>query len=192
MSTRKPFTIDGTNRDQSIRSTDSTSVESIPWDSTWSAPAQEGDRRRIVSYMEERFGISAEVFSGYVWFRRRHVVRILKASPHLVSAARLRVEAVGMKAFYFIGDFIKPSTRIIQVFGPYATRCRMDLDREDLEQLVRGREIPADERVENGYMILCHQGDPLGLGLLLNGRLRSQIPKSEARFFQSGIHESNR
>jgi NOL1/NOP2/fmu family ribosome biogenesis protein len=100
------------------------------------------------------------------------------------------VEAVGMKAFHFIGDFIKPSTRFIQVFGRYATRCRIELDGEDLDRLIRDREIPADARVENGYMILYHRGDPLGLGLLLNGRLRSQIPKSEARFVQSSIPQS--
>jgi len=185
VSTRKPLPIDGTHSGHPVQSTKSTSVESIPWDSTWSAPAEESDRRRLVAYMEERFGMGEHVFEGYVWFRRRHVVRILKDSPHLVSAARLRVEAVGMKAFYFIGDFIKPSTRVIQVVGRHATRCRIELGHEDLERLIRGREIPADERVENGYMILCHRGDPLGLGLLLNGRLRSQIPKSEARFFQS-------
>jgi len=190
VSTRKPLPIDGPDGDHSIRSTDSTSVESIPWHSTWSAPAEEGDRRRLVSYMEERFGMGEKVFSGYVWFRRRNVVRILKASPHLVSAARLRVEAVGMKAFYFIGEFVKPSTRLIQVFGRHATRCRIELGGEDLDRLIRGEEIPADARVENGYMILFRRGEPLGLGLLLNGRLRSQIPKSEARFVQSSIPES--
>ena len=163
---------------------DTASLSTISWDRSWPAPAEEDDRRCMVAYMEERFGIPSRVFEGYVWFRRKNTFRILDASSHLEGAARLKVEAVGMKAFHYIGGYIKPSTRIAQVFGSYATRCRIDLGPDDLDRLVRGEEIQVDPQMGDGYVILILQGEPLGVGLLLKGWLRSQIPKSETRFFR--------
>jgi len=111
-------------------------------------------------------------------------------SPHLETAFRLRVEVVGMKAFHRIRAFIKPTTRLIQAFGRHATKARVALSREMLASLARGEELPLKGGLENGYVILVLEGNPLGLGLLIDGRLRSQIPKSELRFFYSNRENS--
>ena len=37
--------------------------------------------------------------------------------------------------------------------------------------------------IENGYVILAFKGHILGLGLLIDGMVRSQIPKKERRLF---------
>jgi NOL1/NOP2/fmu family ribosome biogenesis protein len=135
--------------------------------------------------MEERFGIPPSVFDGYLLFRRKNTWRILRMSPHLEAAFRLRVEVVGIKAFHRIRAFIKPTTRLIQIFGGKATRARVALSRSDLSALTRGEELPLDTGLDNGYVILEQAGRPLGLGLLIDGTLRSQIPRSELRFFLS-------
>ncbi|MCF8062043.1 MAG: hypothetical protein K9M82_05965, partial [Deltaproteobacteria bacterium] len=59
----------------------------------------------------------------------------------------------------------------------------VELPREALSALARGEELPLKRDVENGYVILTLDGEPLGLGLLIDGMLRSQIPRSELRFF---------
>lgn len=158
-------------------------MESIQWGSTWPALAEEHERRRILSYMEDRFGIPASVFHGYLFLRRKDTWRIIRNSEHLGKAAHLKVESVGIKGFHLIGEFIKPSTRLIQMFGGHAVKARMELGQAELCSLAGGIEIPADPRLENGYVILCSRGQPLGLGLIIRGMLRSQIPKSESRFF---------
>ncbi|MFO7785392.1 MAG: hypothetical protein ACQET7_12285 [Thermodesulfobacteriota bacterium] len=133
--------------------------------------------------MEERFGIPGVVFDDYLFFRRKNTWRILRKSAHLAKAGHLKVEAVGIKGFHLIGDFIKPSTRVIQMFGRHAEKARVEVNGKDLNRLAKGIEIPADPGIGNGYVILCRRGQPLGLGLMIRGMLRSQIPKSESRFF---------
>lgn len=133
--------------------------------------------------MEDRFGIPGSVFDDYLFFRRKDTWRILRMSVHLVKAGHLKVEAAGIKGFHLIGEFIKPSTRVIQMFGLYAVKARLELSRQELRRLAKGSEISADPDIGNGYVILCRQGHPLGLGLMIRGMLRFQIPKSESRFF---------
>lgn len=99
------------------------------------------------------------------------------------KAASLKPASVGIRAFHRIKGFIKPTTRLVQVVGAHATRSRLELSREDLGRLAGGAVLPCDAALSDGYVLLFHAGRPLGLGLLVGGRLRSQIPKSEARFF---------
>lgn len=90
-----------------------------------------------------------------------------------------------MRAFNQVGDFIKPTTRLIQVYGQYGTKARMELSTEELRSLVEGEGIVVDPGLENGYVILCHKGHPLGLGLLINATVRSQLPSRELKFLMS-------
>ena len=48
--------------------------------------------------------------------------------------------------------------------------------------LIRNYRIAVDQELENGYVILCRKGHPVGLGLLINGTLRSQLPARELKF----------
>jgi NOL1/NOP2/fmu family ribosome biogenesis protein len=145
--------------------------------------AEADERHRILAYMEERFGIPGAAFDDYLLFRRKHTWRILRRSAHLETAFGLRVEVVGVKAFHRVRAFIKPTTRLIQAFGRHATRARVALGRAELAALARGEQLPLDTGLDNGYVILTLAGEPLGTGLLIDGRLRSQIPRSELRFF---------
>ncbi len=157
---------------------DSIPTGSVQWDSTWPSSASNAERERLLGYLEERFGIPEFFFRHYLFFKRSKGWRILRASPHLEGGAfGLRVSVVGIPAFHKIGPYIKPSTRFIQVFGSHATRARLELTSDELESPLSGEEIPSTLSVEDGYVILFHRGSPLGLGLLLNGKVRSQLPK---------------
>ncbi|MCG6537583.1 MAG: hypothetical protein L7F78_23430, partial [Syntrophales bacterium LBB04] len=81
------------------------------------------------------------------------------------------------RAFTKIGGFIKPSTRMIQVFGRNATKSRLEVGKDDLRRLLAGEPLPIESGQENGYLILSHEGDILGLGLLLNNLVHSQLPR---------------
>lgn len=99
----------------------------------------------------------------------------------MISASRLKVQKAGLKAFTLFGDFIKPTTRFIQSFGYMATKARLDINRHELQRLVAGERVAVDMDLENGYVILFYKGCVLGLGLLINGILRSQLPVKEIK-----------
>lgn len=122
------------------------------------------------------------LFKDYLLFRRKENWYIMRKLPQEVSAYHLKVSKVGLKAFNRIGDFLKPTTRLMQIVGPSATRARMEIDEGQLRLLLSGDDIPFETDVEKGYVVLTLKGNRvLGLGFLINGRVRSQLPRKEVR-----------
>ena len=133
--------------------------------------------------MARRFGISENVFEGYLLFKRTRSWRLLKDSPFLRTASQLKVAGVGLKAFQRVGKFVKPTTRMIQMFGHLATRARLEMDEVQLKKLMGGEPLNVELEVEDGYVILSFEDRILGLGLLIEGKFRLQISRKEHHFF---------
>jgi len=133
--------------------------------------------------MEDRFGIPEKMFDNYLLFKRKGSWQLINnAVLEVMSASQLKVSKVGLRAFQKISVFVKPTTRLIQVFGQAATKARIEIDDQQLTRLVAGEELPVDMDLDTGYVILVQGKDRvLGLGFLINGKVRSQIPKKELR-----------
>jgi len=87
-----------------------------------------------------------------------------------------------MRAFHRVSSFVKPTTKMIQHFGQEATKARLGINEEQLLKLLAGDSIPVDLDLDDGYVILdLEKRWILGLGLLINGRVRSQLPRKELR-----------
>jgi len=130
--------------------------------------------------MEKRFGIPKSAFDRYLLFKGSKSWHFVRHSPGIQHVSKLKVSRVGMRAFQKVGRFVKPSTRLIQCFGHMAIRAKFQIDRRQLCKLLAGEELTFPAVLEDGYVILFLGEDMiLGLGLLLNGRVRSLIPRKE-------------
>jgi len=106
----------------------------------------------------------------------------MKRSQHIETASHLKVAKVGLRAFQRVGNFVKPTTRFIQTFGRFASKAKLQINMVQLQTLLEGGEIPVDLKLDNGYVVLSTEEDRvLGLGLLINGKIRSQLPRKEIR-----------
>lgn len=106
----------------------------------------------------------------------------MKNGTLLAPAAQLKVSKVGLKAFQKVGAFVKPTTRMIQLFGYAATKARLEIDAEQLQRLVDNEDLPMDLDLDKGYVILILGRDIiLGLGFYGHGKVKSQIPRKELR-----------
>jgi NOL1/NOP2/fmu family ribosome biogenesis protein len=142
--------------------------------------AENTERHRPLAYLEARFGISAGLFREYLLFKRGKAWLLVKDNPHIIDASSLKVLRVGLRAFYDVGAFIKPSTRMIQLFGHAATRARLEIDQAQLRCLWAGESLSLDLNLEKGYVILyLERAMILGLGFYSDGRVRSQMPRVE-------------
>ena len=157
-------------------------TRSIQWDSSWPEFVNYDERHYLFSYLEGRFGISESVFDDYLLFKRKKSWLILRDVPHLLNASHLKVLSLGLKAFRKVGAFLKPTTRMIQIFGHAATKAMIKIDKKQLTRLLDGEELQVDLEVDTGYVILVlKKRGVLGLGFYSNGKIRSQIPKKELR-----------
>jgi NOL1/NOP2/fmu family ribosome biogenesis protein len=129
--------------------------------------------------LEERFGIPATVFEPYALLEAGNSWWLLRNSPYLELASRFKVFGCGIKAFQRVSRYVKPTTRLIQLFGGEATKSVVDITDEQLHSLMRGEGMESRLDIENGYVILrLNNRYVLGLGLLIRGIVRSQIRKS--------------
>jgi NOL1/NOP2/fmu family ribosome biogenesis protein len=144
--------------------------------------AGENERRRLFLYLEERFGIPKDVFDGYLLFKGKKSWSLLKHVPQGSPASMLKVARAGLRAFQKIGVYVKPTTRMIQIFGQAATRGKLEVDESQLARLLAGEELSVDLDMEKGYVILTFGANHvLGMGFFIAGRVRSLIPRKELR-----------
>jgi len=107
---------------------------------------------------------------------------------HLISnVSHLKIQRIGIKAFQEVGSFMKPTTRIIQYFGIHGTKAGFDLDNIQLKDIIKGEFLSVNTDLDNGYVILSHKGQILGLGLLINGKIRSQLPSKDVKFLTTNV-----
>ena len=132
--------------------------------------------------MRERFGISADIFDNYIMFMKKRSFWFVNKSRLISEISHLKIKRLGIKAFQEVGSFIKPTTRIIQYFGHMATKAVFNIDEKQLKQLIDGEYLPFSDDLDNGYVILSLNGQILGLGLLIKGEVRSQLPSEDVRF----------
>jgi NOL1/NOP2/fmu family ribosome biogenesis protein len=144
----------------------------------------EGDRHHLFSYLERRFGIPETLFNDYLLFKRKKSWRLLRYAPQVPYISQLKVSKMGLKAFQKVGSFVKPSTRMIQIFGTAATKARLELDTGQLLKLLDGEELPINLDLDSGYVILAlSENRILGVGFYINGTVRSQIPRKQLKRF---------
>ena len=161
---------------------DFTRTSPIRWDSSWPESAKD-DRPEFFSYLEERFGISPSVFDEYLLLKRNKSWWFLRQSDLVEKASSLRVCMTGLKAFQMVGRYIKPTTRLIQVFGHLATRSILPISSDDIKKMIDVQYISSDMKIDNGYIILCFRNASLGLGLFIDGKVISQIPRRDLILF---------
>jgi NOL1/NOP2/fmu family ribosome biogenesis protein len=144
--------------------------------------AGEAERGELFSYLEVRFGIPEVLFREYLLFKGKGGWWLMRNQSPLMAASQLKVWKTGLKAFRRVGSFVKPTTRMIQVFGHAATKGRVEIGGGELARLLTGEELPVSMDMANGYVILVlERVHVLGLGLMIQGRVRSQLPHKEFR-----------
>lgn len=107
----------------------------------------------------------------------------------LMAASHLKISRAGMKAFRKIGTHVKPTNRMIQMFGHLATKGKVTVNHDELLRLGRGERIDSDGPMETGYVILMLGGETVvGLGFVKDGILRGQLRRNSPwiRQMQSG------
>ncbi len=106
----------------------------------------------------------------------------MKNSPRMIPTAQLKVSKVGLKAFNEVGAFVKPTTRMVQAFGHYATKATLEINEEQLKGFLDNEDLPMDLDLTKGYVVLrLGKNMVLGLGFYGHGKIKSQIPRKEIR-----------
>lgn len=140
-------------------------------------PTREG----VLEWWDGRYGVPPGVFDGYTFWE--------KGSGKLwafrgEASSPIALEGLGLAFLRTRQEHWKPTTNAVQRFGTCATRNVIELDRPEAKAFVAGHDQAIEWDGDWGYLIVAHDLaglEPLGVGLYLQGDLRSQVPKGRQR-----------
>lgn len=163
---------------------DSTRFDRLPATPADRAVEGRASRAEVLDWWDTRFDIPSETFAEHT-FWEKGAGKVWGFAGTVPDP--LTVETLGMAILRTRQEHWKPTTNAVQRFGDVASRNVLVLERPAARKFMRGEDQPVAWDGDWGYLIVGHQlaGDRalLGVGLYLDGELRSQIPK--ARRLQS-------
>lgn len=139
-------------------------------------------RQAVIEFWADRYGIPPETFEGYT-FWEKGAGKIWAYAGVACDPASL--EALGLMVLRTRQEHWKPTTDGVQRFGRHATRNVLTLSGDQARRFLRGADQAVPWDGEWGYLIVAHDlvddREPIGVGLYLRGKLRSQVPKGRRR-----------
>lgn len=143
-------------------------------------------RAAILAWWDDRYGIDPAVFDGVTfWERGAGKLWCVRGEyPDPVA-----VQGLGMTCLRTGGHDWKPTTNAAQRFGRHATRNVIHLDGAATRRYVAGEDQASDWDGDRGYLFVATTVGGgtavLGVGLYVDGTLRSVVPKGRRRSLET-------
>lgn len=144
--------------------------------------ADDRNIRNMTGYFGERFGIDPEFWKPYLFVVKED--EILIASGEWLGKEsmlnRIYTHRVGTRLARTRreGEW-KLSTNFAQLCHPQITKNRIELtDIKEIETFVEAGTIRREFEIKQGGVVVFADGLPLGCGVMHQGNLKSQMPKS--------------
>ncbi len=134
------------------------------------------ERKALLKWVEERFGIPAFFFEDKILFARGR--DIWMTTQEATEMPLVQVTRKGMRLARRDRNDYRLATPAIQYLGSFATRRVLDISPKEAERYIRGEDLllPHLPPLPRGQVILRTQGRPLGSGLLREKGIKNQIP----------------
>jgi NOL1/NOP2/fmu family ribosome biogenesis protein len=139
-------------------------------------------REAVLAWWDERFGIDSAVFEEHTfWERGAGKVWVFRGEV----ATPADIEGLGMVALRTRQEHWKPTLEAAQRFGSHVSKNCIGLSRSEASTFLAGEDQHVEWDGDWGYLIVTHDlagvREPLGVGLYIDGELRSMVPKGRRR-----------
>jgi NOL1/NOP2/fmu family ribosome biogenesis protein len=139
-------------------------------------------RQEVLDFWDERYGIAPDTFAAYsLWEKGAGKVWAFRGEVE----SPMTIEALGMMFLRTRQEHWKPTTDAVQRFGTHAKENVIELDDDEARRFVAGTDQHVAWDGDWGYLVAAHdiagEREPLGVGLFIDGELRSQVPKGRRR-----------
>ncbi len=135
----------------------------------------EEERKKVLGYLEERFGISASYFEKYDILRGVSNFWLFPKTTYLEILKNLQIQTVGLLFLRKVSKYLKPTSVFLQRFGYLAKKNIVSLSEEIILILKEKNKVEITLDLEPGYVILKNNHWILGCGLYLPGKLFSYL-----------------
>jgi len=141
----------------------------------------EDERKEVLLYLKNRFGIPFETFDDYEILRGVSNFWLYPKNNCLPLVSKLQIQTVGLLFLRKVSRYLKPTSAFLQRFGYLATKNIVQLSSEQIKEIKENKKIPLELDIEPGYVILRDENWILGCGLYVSGKLVSYLEEKLLR-----------
>ncbi|MEO0276409.1 MAG: NOL1/NOP2/sun family putative RNA methylase [candidate division WOR-3 bacterium] len=136
--------------------------------------------KEIFLFLEDEFGLLRENFEDFLFYIKKDEIWILsKKIKEIINPFDLRR---GMRFLRKYSKGYKLTTNFVQVFGKLIKNRRLEIENfEDARNFLLGKDIKISSKIK-GQVVIFYKDFPLGVGVIQNDVLKSQVPKSRRIF----------
>jgi NOL1/NOP2/fmu family ribosome biogenesis protein len=147
--------------------------------------ASEAERKEILDYFSNRFGIPEKAFDGFCFLKGERKIWVVRDHPELERILnQLKIDSAGIPLLRTKTSMWKPTTAGLHFFGLHATRNVIDLEGDALQAFLKRENIDGPLPLDPGFVIIRWKGKVMGCGVYGKGKLRSQIPLKRGEPFR--------
>jgi len=136
-------------------------------------------REKIVTHLQERFGIPMSVFDDFEFYGGNKGRVYLGPKNPIINPEPVSMGLLVIR----VDNSIKPTTNLLQLFGRYANKNIVILTKNHTLEYTNGSDIrPTAEETNNstnGYVVVSYEDSVIGCGMLKEGLLTNLIPKAK-------------
>lgn len=131
--------------------------------------------KKIRQTLELQFGFTEKL--NYVFLMNNEdKIYVTNRDIADIELDRLRIDFLGLCFGKLANDGIRLTIEGSQIIGPLATKSIIELDGDQFEEWLKGRDIEIKNE-GRGIMLIKHEDEFIGCGILKNEKLLNQIPK---------------
>lgn len=135
----------------------------------------EGRTREIVKLLEDRYGTTFMLEGEAMLQRGDQLILSTESAVHFKSP--VQDYAIGIPFGRRLeGDASRIGHDVVTLRGQLATRNVIDLDQEQMDQLLDGKDTTCDPSLRSD-IILRYKGMSIGLGVAKDGKLLNRLPR---------------
>ena len=133
------------------------------------------EKKLVLNYLDERFGISKENFKGFTFYINQNQ-RVFLGPMDMIRHPE--PVATGL-LIARIENAIKPSTNFFHMFGHLVKENIIELDKDQAKEYIEGNDLESESDLASGYVLVKYKEYPLGCAHFKNNLLKNHLPKSK-------------
>ncbi len=132
--------------------------------------------KNIRKDLKTQFGMEEKL--DYVFLmNNENKIYLTNRAIEEVELEKLRIDLIGMYFGKLGNDGLKLTIEGSQLIGPKSSKSIVSLDKQQFENWLKGEDIELEDK-SKGIMLVKHKEDFVGCGILKEGKLLNQVPKS--------------
>ena len=131
--------------------------------------------KEILKLIEKQWGAKPKLDYGFLENNKGRIFVVSKDISK-IDISKLRLNSVGMYFCEIDNKGIRLSIEGSQIIGKECSKNVLDVDRRQALEWMTGQDISISNPGK-GYVIIRHEGDYLGCGKYVDGKILNHVPK---------------